>query len=189
VGLSRAERGNPITTRIVKLEASVRSQMQSKESLQTDSHKGHGLRRLGWLVPVVMLLVFIGDRVINGQRGKNYHRQLMTEFSVITPLPNDSVTGTTDNFSVWNSHKALVGATYRTTAPYSDIERFYSRELESKGWYPVEDHSLTEWGKDYGGRQQTYCKGKLAASLEYAGESQHGWTYALDLPWGLHHCR
>jgi hypothetical protein len=48
---------------------------------------------------------------------------------------------------------------------------------------------LTDWGKDLGGREVTYCKGPLAASVQYGGEKSHyGWTYALDLTWGLHHC-
>ena len=68
------------------------------------------------------------------------------------------------------------------------IQEFYRRELESKGWYLIEDRRLLEWSKDYGGREQTYCKGELAAALEYGDKSRHGWTYALELSWGLHNC-
>lgn len=154
----------------------------------------HGLqmkqwfRPAGWILLAIFLLIFVSDRVINGRRGEEQHRQLMREFSAITPLPNASVVASTDNFSPWNSHKALVGATYKTSAPFSNIQEFYGRELESKGWYLVEDRSLTEWGKDYGGRELTYCKGTLAASVEYGDEARHGWTYALELSWGLHDC-
>jgi hypothetical protein len=130
----------------------------------------------------------VGDRVINGRHGEEHHRQLMREFSAITPLPNASVVASIDNFSPWNSHKGLYGATYRTNVPYSEIQEFYRGELESKGWYLIEDRPLLEWGKDYGGREQTYCKGELAAALEYGDESRHGWTYALELSWGLDDC-
>ena len=57
-------------------------------------------------------------------RSKAYHQRLREEFSVITPLPNASVVATLDNFSAWNSHKALVGADYRTNTPYLDIREF-----------------------------------------------------------------
>ena len=115
----------------------------------------------------------------------------MREFSAITPLPNASVAAPIDDFSAWNSHKGLFGATYRTSLPYSIIQEFYRHELESKGWYLIEDRPVLEWGKDYGGRQQTYCKGELAAALEYADESRHGWTYGVllelvqDVPEGV----
>lgn len=156
--------------------------------LDPDWHKKQWSRPGGWILLALLLTIFVGDRMINGRRGEEHHRQLMREFSAITPLPSASVVASTDNFSPWNSHKALVGATYKTSAPYSNIQEFYQRELESKGWYLIEDRPLTEWGKDYGGRQQTYCKGELAASIEYRGASRNGWTYALELSWGLHDC-
>jgi hypothetical protein len=68
------------------------------------------------------------------------------------------------------------------------IQEFYRRELESKGWYLIGDRPVLEWGKDYGGRKQTYCKGELAAALQYRDKPRQGWTYALELSWGLHDC-
>src|SRR2546427_5814153 len=103
--------------------------------------------RLGWGLVALVLLIFIGDRVINGKRGERHHQQLLREFSAITPLPNASLVDTVDNFSSWNSHKALVGATYTTNLPFSDIQHFYDRELGLRGWHLVEDHPLTNWGK------------------------------------------
>lgn len=141
-------------------------------------------KRIGWVFVAVMLLVFVGDRLINGRRGEDHHQQLRAEFSTIRPLPNAALVETVDNFSPWNAHKALVGAKYTTSVPFPEIQAFYSRELELRGWQLEKDHALTVWGKDFGGRELTYCKGELAASLEYAGaESHYGWTYALDLTW------
>ena len=115
---------------------------------------------------------------------------MRTEFSKIRPLPNASLVDTTDNFSPWNSHKVLVGATYTTAVPFAEIQAFYSRELALQGRRLDEDRALTDWGKDLGGRDITYCKGDLAASLQYAGaKSNYGWTYALDLTWGQHSCK
>ena len=124
--------------------------MESTPS-QTASPKRSTLRKLGWIPLAIMLLVFVGDRILNGQRGENYHRLLLAERAAITPLANSSVVSTTDHFSPWNSHKALVGTQYMTRVTFSEIADFYHQELQSKGWYLVEDRSLTEWGKDYGG--------------------------------------
>jgi hypothetical protein len=145
---------------------------------------------LGWWVFIaVIVIIFLGDRVINGRRGESYHRQLVDEFSAITPLPNASLVETVDNFSKWNPHKALVGASYSTSTPLADIREFYNQKLESRGWHLAEDRSLTDGGKDFGGREIRYCKGAMAASIQYGGaESHYGWTYALDLTWGLHSC-
>jgi hypothetical protein len=150
---------------------------------------GSYMKRIRWVLVAVMLLVFVGDRMLNGRRGENHHQQLRTEFSQIRPLPNASLVGATDNFSPWNSHKALVGAKYATSIPFTEIQAFYSRELDLRGWRIADDRALTDWGKDLGGRAITYCKGELAASLEYVGAKPHyTWTYALDLSWGLHTC-
>jgi hypothetical protein len=135
-----------------------------------------------------MLMIFASDRIINGKQGESYHQQLRGEFSAFPPLPNATVIDSFDNFSPWNSHKALVGTTYRTDMPYAGIQEFYNRELQLRGWYLIEDRPVREWGKDYEGRTQTYCKGKLAASLQYRGSSGQGWTYAFEMSWGLHDC-
>jgi len=145
--------------------------------------------RISLVCVVLLLVVFVGDRVVNGKRGELYHERLVQEFRAIRPLPDASVVSASDNYSPWNSHKALVGASYTTRLPYSEIRQYYDRELPQLGWRAVRDHAVTDWGRDLGGREVKYCKGELGASLQYAGTNAHyGWTFALDLTWGLDGC-
>jgi hypothetical protein len=135
-------------------------------------------------------VLFVGDHLVNGRRGEEFHQQLLREFTQIKPLQNTSAVSSTDSFSSWNPGKALVGATYKTTLPYLEIRNYYDAELRSHNWVFTEDKPLTDWGKDLGGRTVRYCKGPLSCSLQYAGaKAQYGWTYALDLTWGLDNCR
>ena len=164
-------------------------ELPTLDRLSEENKKERRKRRLTWTLVALMFLLLVGDRAVNGKRGETYHQQLIGEFSTITTLPNSSLVGRLDTFSVWNSHKASVGATYVSEAQFSDIREFYDRELQSRGWHFAQDRSLTQWGKDLGRRELIYCKGELAASIEYAGQKpQRGWTYALRLSWGLHRC-
>jgi len=164
-------------------------ELPTLERLSKENEKEKRKRLRGGAFLVFMLLLWLGDRVINGDRGEAHHQQLLTEFSTITLLPNASLVAKVDNFSPWNAHKATVGATYLSKAQFSDIQGFYDHELQSHGWQFAQGRSLMQWGKDLGGRELVYCKGELAASVEYAGqEPQRGWNYALRLSWGLHRC-
>jgi len=145
-------------------------ELSTLDRLSKDNEKQKRRRQLGLAFVTLMLLIFVGDRVLNGKRGESYHQQLVSEFSAIRPLPNALVLDTQDNFSPWNSHKALVGAKCRTSTPYSDIREFYNTKLQSHGWRFVGEQPLKDWGKDVGGREVTYCKGPLAASVRYGGE-------------------
>ena len=137
----------------------------------------------------VLVCVFLGDRVLNGSRGEKYHQQLLGEFRSVEAMPGAVVKSTEDNYSPYNSHKALVQATYTTSAGYSQILEYYDQELRTKGWDRVSERQSLVWGKDLGGREAHYCKGPLAASLYYAGSDRnHAWTYAIGFSWGLHDC-
>ena len=69
----------------------------------------------------ILVLTFIGDRVLNGSRGEQIHRQLVAESRSLEQMPNSILLGSVDSFSVWNSHKALVDAKYTTAADYTSI--------------------------------------------------------------------
>ena len=145
--------------------------------------------RVGVAIFSIVVCVFVGDRVLNGSRGEMYHQHLLREFRSVEPMPGAVVKSTEDSYSPYNSHKALVEATYTTSIGYSQILQYYDQEFRKKGWNRVnESHSLV-WGKDLGGREAQYCKGSLAASLFYAGSDHNqAWTYAIAFSWGLHDC-
>ena len=145
--------------------------------------------QMGLASAVVLVVLFVADHFVNGKRGEEFHQQLLYEITQIKPLQNTSTVSSTDSFSCWNPGKALVGRRYRTTLPYSQIRNYYDAELRSHNWVLTEDKPLTNWGKYVGGRIVRYCKGPMSCSLQYAGEeAESGWTYALDLTWGLDHC-
>jgi|KBSMisStaDraftv2_1062788.scaffolds.fasta_scaffold249786_1 hypothetical protein len=165
-------------------------ELPTLDRLSREDEKEKLKRRLRWTLAGLILLFFVGDRVVNGKRGEAYHQRLAAEFSAIPTLPNSLLVGRVDRFSDWAPRKTSVGATYSSTTRFSDIQLFYDHALQSHGWHLAESRSLTEWGKDLGGRELVYCKGELAASVEYAGlPPQRGWTYALRMSWGLHQCK
>jgi len=142
---------------------------------------------LGIALMLTMLSIWIGDALLNGARGEQYHQQLIQEFRAIQPLPGAAVVGMTDSYSPWHSaHQALVSASYTTAAQWPEIREYYDQELKSKGWQFSDDQPYRVWGEDLGGRLRDYCKGELNAELEYAG-SQAGRSYSLGLSWGLGH--
>src|SRR5882762_1453226 len=144
---------------------------------------------LGGAFFAILIFAFLGDRVLNGLRGEMYHQQLVREFRSVEPMPGAVVKSTKDNYSPYNSHKALVEAAYTTSAGYSRILQYYEQEFKMKGWRSVSERHSLVWGKDLGGREALYCKGPLAASLYYAGSDRYQtWTYAISFSWGLHDC-
>jgi len=45
---------------------------------------------------------------------------------------------------------------------------------------------VRDWGRDLGGKEAFYRRGDDTVVLQYAGqEAKYGWTYALDVTWGL----
>jgi len=146
-------------------------------------------RSIGIAILAITISVFFGDRALNGSRGELFHQKLLSEFGSLEPMPGAVVKSTKDNYSSYNSHKALVGANYTSNAAYSEIVQYYDRELSARGWNRVSERHTLVWGKDLGGREAHYCKGPLAASLFYAGSDRsRAWTYAIDLSWSLDDC-
>lgn len=133
--------------------------------------------KIRWLIPLLLLLVFAGDRFVNGKDGETHHKRLADEFRAIPPFPDSTQKATFDHFSVWNSHKASVGAAYSTPASRSDVDAFYDKELRSLGWSAALKSSSD---------QAVYCKDDLSASVRYGdANSGYGWTYELTLNWGI----
>ena len=135
----------------------------------------------GGAMRAILVLTLIGDRVLNGSRGEQIHRQLFAESRSLEQMPNSILLGSVDSFSVWNSHKGLVDAKYTTAADYKSIQEFYDRELATRGWKSVGTQYLKVWGRDYGGKEVDYCKGPLSASLEFPGQNRAITTHTLSI--------
>jgi hypothetical protein len=145
---------------------------------------------LGLASAVVILVLTFRDHFLHGKRGEQVHQDALQEFALIKPVQDASRLSSHDNFSSWEPRKVLVGATYSTSLPYSEIRAHYNTEMKSHNWTVVEERHLTDWGRDLGGREVRYCKGELSSSLEYAGtKAQYGWTYAVDVSWAIDGCK
>ena len=130
--------------------------------------------RWRWVFPVLLVLgIFVGDRVLNGKNAEVHHQRLEQEFRRIPVPPNSKWIANLNFFSIWNSHKASVGAAYASSQSYSDIRNFYDRELESLGWRLLETNLST----------QTYSKGEFSAHLRYGENLPTGADYVLSLDW------
>jgi hypothetical protein len=130
--------------------------------------------RWWWVFPVLVLGIFVGDRILNGKNGAAHFGQMQQEFRTIPTPPSSDLTEKLDHFSMWNSHKASVGAAYATRLRESEIRDFYDRELMFLGWQPKKTDSS----------EKSYCKGDLSASIRFGDYVPTGASYVLSLDWG-----
>lgn len=49
---------------------------------------------------------------------------------------------------------------YRTDSSYAQVRKYYDAELLKRGWSFYLEEPVTEWGKDLGGKEAHYCKGR-----------------------------
>jgi hypothetical protein len=136
------------------------------------------MRRSSWLrlsIGLLIIFVFIGDRIVNGRNAEIQHQRLRQEFAAIPAPPRAVLKSNFDGFSHWNPHKVSVGAAYETPDSRNDVIAFYEKQLESLGYH----HASTT------ASQAIYCKDDSSASLRYGDFLSEGWTYTLTLNWGL----
>jgi hypothetical protein len=138
-------------------------------------------------VAVVAAIIIGSDFIINGSKAKQERDELEKEMSLIATMPQAIPQS---HHSSAKPRQALVGQSYTTRLGYIDIRAYYDRELSRLGWTLNDEGPIRDWGRDFGGKRVEYCKGEYTASLQYAGENaDYGWTYALELSWGLHNCK
>ena len=110
------------------------------------------------------------------------------QFSEIKPLP-DAVEVQHNN--IRRDIRGGVSGYYKTDLSYQDIRAYYDGELSKRGWKFQKETGIKVWGEDLGGLQTLYCKGNVAATLDYRGreESRVGYRYAFGLYWGNDECK
>jgi hypothetical protein len=131
-----------------------------------------------------LFIVVQHNQRLNGPKADESLKTLEKEFILIAPVPNAS------RLRYESSHKVSlgsVGADYRTDKTYAQIRTHYDNELKKNGWRFVGEEPVKIWWRDYGGKEAFYCKDHYTATLQYAGgsEEEFGWTYNLNLSWGL----
>jgi hypothetical protein len=135
----------------------------------------------------ILLIVIFHRRLATGSEADASLKTLEKDFTLITPLPGAA------RLRYESSHKGSLGsvsADYRTAQSYLQIRTHYDDELKKTDWIFVGEKPVKIWWHDYGGKEAFYCKGRYTATLEYAGQSEaeFGWTYNLNLSWGLGEC-
>ncbi|HYR76175.1 MAG TPA: hypothetical protein VEM96_10065 [Pyrinomonadaceae bacterium] len=79
---------------------------------------------------------------------------------------------------------ALEEKYFSSKSKYEEVKGFVLQHLTPAGWTLVEDRSMTDWGRDLGGRQLKFRKGEYWIVIEYAGEkASDQWDYAVTVEW------
>ena len=146
-----------------------------------------GLGLVGLLVMIGWVGLLVRNQLVNLPRAAEMQARLEQEFELIAPPPGARLEGHSASHTA--SH-ALVGSTYAEARTYRELREHYDRELAEHGWRFHREKRMTDWGRNFGGKLALYCKGDYAAALHFAGErANYGWTYTVDLSWGLENCR
>jgi hypothetical protein len=84
-----------------------------------------------------------------------------------------------------DSKDAMVrsGKSFRSAAKYDDVRSFYSNKLFASGWQLARERNMTDWFRDFGGRQLTFRKGQYSIVIEYRGDKEPNpdWNYGIDI--------
>jgi hypothetical protein len=130
-----------------------------------------------------IVLTWIIWPVVFAPNANSEQRFLTDEFNSL-PLPPLTQLTTLD-VSPKRGRVLLIG-TYKSSRRYEDLKSFYGSELESRGWRNAREEKVTDWGRDFGGRQVHFCRGPYEAVLQYAGERSHyDYDYAFTMTWHL----
>lgn len=79
--------------------------------------------------------------------------------------------------------RVLVSKHFRSTASLEQVKEFYVKTLSAAGWQLVEDHKLSDWGRDLGGHYLSFRKADYKLSIEYAGKANDDWDYGIGIAW------
>jgi hypothetical protein len=122
-------------------------------------------RLLGLIILVVILMSFVGDRVVKALLGERRRQQLVKELRRIQPPLSASFV---DRLGYRRNYHSVIGAEYDTTVPFPEIRHYYADEMESQGWHLIQER----------GDATRFCKGKLEAELAPMTKTT-GASYAL----------
>jgi len=139
-----------------------------------------------WLILLMFLLTIITmiySVLFQTPKAKFVADQLESEFKAIAPSPEAKATHSEKSFK---DSQALVLTRYSTSADYRTLSQHYDVELKKQGWRNVSEGTVTNWGRDLGGKKAGYCKGDRFAVLEYIGPVENGSNaFSFSVSWGL----
>lgn len=78
---------------------------------------------------------------------------------------------------------ALVETYFDSSSAYEEVKAFYLRELINRGWKMSSESPMKDWGRDFGGRRLEFRRAEYSLVIQYAGERDDQWDYAVTLLW------
>lgn len=142
-------------------------------------------KRKVYIIGFILLVMVIGFAFYNTKdlitEGAIKKEELMNEYNLLQPLPG---TLRTTLSSHNKSNSAIVSASYRSSKNYEEIKSFYMDEAKKNGWVFVNEETVSDWGRDFGGKSLHFRKGDYTLSIQYAGEkADYGWDFGVSLAW------
>lgn len=82
------------------------------------------------------------------------------------------------------AENALVTKYFHAGNSYDSVKAFYDQYARDNGWLVGKERSVTDWGRDFGGRQLEFRKGYHSLIISYSGEkSNEDQNYAISVVW------
>jgi hypothetical protein len=98
------------------------------------------------------------------------------------PIPSDFKE--TDSSFQLKAELGLVPKYFKASMPFDNVKEFYIQRLTPGGWTLVKERRMTDWFRNFGGRELTFRKEQNSLVIEYAGErADNQWDYAIGLEW------
>lgn len=64
------------------------------------------------------------------------------------------------------------------------LNHSYMDEAKKNGSVFVNEETVSDWGRDFGGKLLNFSKGDYTLSIQYAGEkADYGWDFGVSLTW------
>ena len=104
-------------------------------------------------------------------------RQTEVEASAISPPKGVRSMSSSESRKIG---QGLISTSYSSSIPMADVEKYYDKILQSKGWTFSGVEPLKDWGRDTGTKQINYRKGKLKADLFIPGKKNSPDAYSYD---------
>ena len=132
---------------------------------------------------VVRTREFINDLAENEAIANEKQKEIEQEFREISPIPNAVVIR---HSAVNRTKRVIISSDYSTQSSYESIKEHYNRDLAGRGCQLHREADVLFDGRNYGGKELTYCKNDYVAALQFAGrqEREFGWTFSFALTWG-----
>jgi hypothetical protein len=79
---------------------------------------------------------------------------------------------------------AIVSKSYKATASYEELKKFYLQRLPAEGWQFHAARPLPASNPATDERLLEFCKNDFSLTVQFAGQNAgYGWDYAVDIVW------